>query len=239
MTNPVEPSPRSPLVVLAVSVVALVVAIVATRVVASPSLGLAGATGIWAGYVAVWAPLLAAMAVLSRGRRFGDLLGRPFFRPVDLLWGLGAGLLARLIDAGVSVGLTGFTGLAPQPILGGPEPTTVLVAMVLAPVIIAPLVEELFFRGLSQRAVARALSPRSRPVPDTFTAWTAAALVAMVFAIVHVLVAPQAPALLTLVSTFVLGLAAGGLVASTRRLGGAVVAHVVFNAVAVWLTWPR
>ncbi len=40
-------------------------------------------------------------------------------------------------------------------------------------------------------------------------------------------------------TTFVLGLLTGTLVAMTNRIGGAIVAHVLFNAVAVVATWPR
>lgn len=108
----------------------------------------------------------------------------------------------------------------------------------LAPVVVAPVIEELFFRGLAQGSLTRILVGPSRR-RDPLSAWTAAALVAVVFAIVHVLVAPGDPVLLTVGGTFLLGLAAGGVVAVAGRVGGAVVAHIVFNGVAVLLTWPR
>ena len=41
------------------------------------------------------------------------------------------------------------------------------------------------------------------------------------------------------VTTFLLGLLTGMLVAMTDRIGGAILAHVLFNAVAVVATWPR
>ena len=55
-----------------------------------------------------------------------------------------------------------------------------------------------------------------------------------VFALMHVVGAgPQA-----LIGTFFFGLLAGTLTAATGRIGGAVVAHVVFNGIAVLLMWP-
>lgn len=55
-----------------------------------------------------------------------------------------------------------------------------------------------------------------------------------VFALMHVVGAgPQA-----LIGTFFFGLLAGTLTATTGRIGGAVVAHVVFNGIAVLLMWP-
>ncbi|HEX2040378.1 MAG TPA: CPBP family intramembrane glutamic endopeptidase [Acidimicrobiales bacterium] len=83
-------------------------------------------------------------------------------------------------------------------------------------VVAAPLVEELFFRGLLQRALVRRIG---RPAP-------AVAVAAAVFGLVHYDVA----ALLGLVA---FGVVLGVLVVRTGRLGPAVVAHAAFNAVTV------
>jgi membrane protease YdiL (CAAX protease family) len=223
-----------------------------------------GAAGVAAGTTAGPATGVAAGRGARAGAAAGALGLSRWFSWRDLIWGCAAGLLARGLVTVVSVALTGFTGLSPVPTLGGPPDVALLVVMVAAPVVVAPIVEELFFRGLLQGALTSLLAPRAASAPaspapvaaaavtpapddsapgaptsDRLSRWTAAALTAVVFAALHVLVAPTAPFALTLAGTFVLGLFAGGLVATTGRLGGAVVAHVVFNGVAVLLTWPR
>ena len=60
---------------------------------------------------------------------------------------------------------------------------------------------------------------------------------AALFAVLHVAVGLNvAPTTATIivVSTFVFGLIVGTLASVTGRLGGAIVAHIVFNGVAVW-----
>jgi membrane protease YdiL (CAAX protease family) len=90
------------------------------------------------------------------------------------------------------------------------------IALFLLLVVGAPVVEELFFRGLLQSALLRRLR---RPAP-------AVAASAVVFGLVHYDVA----ALLGLVA---FGVVLGVLVVRTGRLGPAVVAHAAFNAVTV------
>lgn len=239
---------------LGVGAVALVVAVVATRILLAHPLARTGVAAVWLSSIGVWVPLVAAVAVVcvaGRGRAVGagrgarGEVGRAgaagaarWILPADLAWGAAAGLAARALDALLSVGVTGSTGLSPAPTLGGGPTGAFAVALVVAPVVVAPLVEELFFRGLLQGALTRILVGPA-PRIDRLTAWAAAAVVAVVFALVHVLVAPGDPVLLTVGGTFLLGLAAGGVVAATGRVGGAIVAHVVFNGVAVLLTWPR
>ncbi|MCU1528708.1 MAG: hypothetical protein JWP75_2471 [Frondihabitans sp.] len=240
----------------------LVLAIVASRILGGASFRTATvawspALLTWLGYLAVWVPLGAAVAVVvwptfraafrPAARPPAAAVAPPaaalglarWFSWRDLIWGCAAGLIARGLATVASIALTGFTGLAASPTLGGAPAASLLVVMVVAPVIVAPLVEELFFRGLLQGALTSAFSPAGAARADPLSRWTAAAVTALVFAALHVLVAPAAPTALTLASTFVLGLFAGGLVASTGRLGGAIIAHVVFNGVAVLLTWPR
>lgn len=80
----------------------------------------------------------------------------------------------------------------------------------------APLVEELFYRGLFQRSMLRRTSPR----------W-AITTTAVVFAVTHF----QAASLPGLVA---FGAVLGILTHRAGRLGPAVVAHVAFNAVTVF-----
>ena len=82
-------------------------------------------------------------------------------------------------------------------------------------VVLAPLIEELFFRGLFQRATDR-----------RFGAALSVVFPAVIFGAVH-LQPLQFPALV------LFGLVAGLLVARSDRLGPAIWAHVGFNAIAV------
>ncbi|TFC12016.1 CPBP family intramembrane metalloprotease [Cryobacterium algoritolerans] len=197
-------------------------------------------------YLAVWVPLGGAVVVVGVGawRRLGAELGvRPGagsfagsfvrglglrFQPLDLLWGLAVGLLARV--AASLIEIAGYGQMGGSPVLLG---TPVydgwwLFGALLAPVLIAPFVEEVFFRGLLLRGVAG--STDARPVALSLAVVVSAA----VFALLHVLDAESATVVVVAgLSTFVFGLAAGSVAAATGRLGGAVIAHVTFNALVV------
>jgi hypothetical protein len=160
------------------------------------------------------------------------------FQPIDLLWGAGIGFMARAADAVLRLALVGSTGLSQQPTLSTiAAPTAQTIALgIIAPVLIAPLLEEMYFRGLIQRSLATALEPLG-----VVTRWTAAVvLTSLAFALVHALLLLATPqeAMLTGISTFVFALAAGTAAAATNRLGGAAVGHIVFNGLGVLLTWP-
>lgn len=209
-------------------------------------------------YLATWIPMVLAVvfACVFAAPRLGwtDAVGRLGLRLrlgdplvwLDLFWGIAAGCLARAVDAAVRLQLLGSTGLAPAPTLGSPPPLAVLIVIgVLAPVVVAPVVEETFFRGLLQRGLARVLLERrvseSRASGSRARASVIAVLVTSgLFALVHLLVSGEAgsAAVATAVGTGVFALAAGTIVTATGRISGAIVAHVVFNGVAVWLTWP-
>ena len=195
---------------------------------AGAAAGAGSATGVGDGHG--WAGMIA------------DRLGVRIL-PLDLVYGIVFGLLLRFVDAAVNLGMNGVTGLAPRALLGDGPHGVDLVVLVVAPVIVSPLVEELFFRGLLQRSLAGLLAPPTglRDARASLPSITSVVVTAALFAFLHVAIVSEAPglALVTVISTFAFGLAAGALVAATRRLGGAVVAHIVFNAVAVWLTWPR
>jgi membrane protease YdiL (CAAX protease family) len=91
-----------------------------------------------------------------------------------------------------------------------------LAAVVLGSVVVAPIAEEIFFRGWLQEAVAADLGARRR--------WAAPLLTAFAFAAVH----PFAsfPALLAL------GLVSGLLYARTRSVGPGVAAYAVYAALS-------
>ncbi|KHL02931.1 CPBP family intramembrane glutamic endopeptidase [Sinomonas humi] len=193
-----------------------------------------------AAYVAIWIPFLIALFLSFIGCTLSDaisFLGLRF-QPLDALWGLGIGCLGRAFDAFLRMVLTGSSGLVQQPTLSAlATPVVQTVALgILAPVVIAPVLEEIYFRGLIQRSLATVLEPLGR-APK----WSAAVvLTSLAFALVHALLLIGTPneAMLTGISTFVFALLAGATAAATKRLGGSIAGHIVFNGLGVLLTWP-
>jgi len=180
-------------------------------------------------YLAVWVPLLGAVGVAWY--RHGHDLGLRF-RPLDLLWGLSIGLLARSMASAVE--LLGYGHVGTGAVTFG---ETVydgwwLFGALAAPVLIAPLLEELFFRGLLLRSVLG--TTRTAGGGRVSSSVIAVVVSGLVFALVHTLTAGSTTAVVVVgVSTFVFGASAAVLSVVTGRLGGAVVAHVTFNALVV------
>lgn len=220
-------------------IVAVTAALASTRAITVGVIPNPGVQTLFA-YLSTWIPMLAAVGMASVGLGLRASVGRLgiAFHPLDLFWGVAGGCFARAIDALSRLQLTGSTGLDPQPIIGTQAMDAWLVlTAILAPVVIAPVIEELFFRGLVQRSLARTI----RRVPGGIAAAISIVATSAVFSAVHLLVGAETgiAALATGIGTFVFSLVAGSIVAATGRLGGAIVAHVVFNGVAVLLMWPR
>lgn len=223
---------------LVVLLVALAAAVVLTRIVSSAVRGGAVPAPLLQVVVAdlaVWVPLAAGVAwVLHRSRR-ATAATLPSLR-IDLgdtVFALGIVIVCRTFDAFLGLALTGTTGLVPAPTLGTPD-VGLLVVSAIGVVLVSPVLEEVFFRGVLQRDLAAELTPRTR--------WLAVVLTAFLFALAHVLLGAPATTIggfQVFVTTFALGLLTGTLVAMTDRIGGAILAHVLFNAVAVVATWPR
>jgi len=238
-------SPRQDTWRLSYAVLAFVAVVLAGRLVGDAvarAPGVPPAVTQQVSYLVVWLPLSAALVMSCVGLGRGGtlrLLGLRL-RPLDLLWGLGVAVVARALDAGVNLLLTGATGLEPRPLLDGGPTGAVLVVGVLAPVVVAPLVEELYFRGLVQRTTSRALIEGVR-LPRWSAVPVAVLTTSLAFAVLHLAVGSFTPVgqLVVGVGTFLFGALVGTLVAVTGRIGGALVAHVAFNGIAVAATWPR
>jgi membrane protease YdiL (CAAX protease family) len=168
------------------------------------------------GHLAVWLPLLGAVVLVSRSRSSDLGLG---VRAIDLLWGIGLGLLLRVATTLLELAVYGRAAPAAATLDDG----WWLFSALLAPVLIAPVVEELFFRGALLRTVQRLAGSAA-----------AVAVSAIAFAALHMLTATS-PAQLLVVgpSTLAFGIAAAVLAVTTGRVGGAIIAHVVFNALVV------
>jgi uncharacterized protein len=190
----------------------------------------------------VWVPLTVAVLGVARivgwGRLWSRLgvvagSGSSLAVVVDVFAGIAIALVCRALDAFLSLSFFGTTGLERQLTLGGGPGALYLVVAVVGTCVVSPVIEELFFRGAFQRGLAAALPRRGR--------FLAVVVTAGLFAFAHVFTGNATSSLAGLevfVTTFVLGVLVGTLVAVTGRIRGAVLAHVLFNAVAVALTWP-
>lgn len=239
MTTQPEAAPAEPSTArqrdLVALLAALALAVVLARIVST--LTLRGAVPgpvlqVLVGDVAVWVPLVFGIVWVVR-RTGRDLFGRFGVELGDLVFALGIVILTRVFDAVLALAFTGTTGLVPPPSLGTPDVRLLLVSAV-GIVLVSPVLEETFFRGLFQRLLATELTPRTR--------WLAVLLTAFLFALAHLFLGSATTTLggfQVFLTTFVLGVLTGTLVAMTNRVGGAIVAHVLFNLVAVVATWPR
>lgn len=190
-------------------------------------------------YAAVWIPLVAAVAVACAGTGWAESRSRLGlrFQLLDFPWGVAGGLSGRAVDAFSRIQLTGSSGLVPQALFSAPTMTPwVILSGVVAPVIVGPVVEEVFFRGLLQRSLAGALGGSHRLRGNV----AAICATSVVFAAAHVLLAGTTgtDAVAVAIGTFAFSIIAGTLTAATGRIGGSIVAHVVFNGVAVLMVGP-
>ena len=176
-----------------------------------------------------WTGLAGAVVLACRSKGSGDL-GRDFglrLERRDLLPGVLAGVLSQVVLIPLlylPFDLLGFdfdVSEEAQDVIdraSGPG----LAVLALCIVIGAPLVEELFFRGLLQRSIHRRLGPAA-----------AIGVSALLFGLTHF----QPLQLLGLVA---FGVVLGVLAHRAGRLGPALVAHVAFNATTVvWLVASR
>lgn len=159
------------------------------------------------------------------------------FSATDIFWGIAIAFVCRTVDAFLSIGFFGTTGFGGQASVDGGPPVGELVLLIVGTCLITPVIEELFFRGLLLQWLLR----RASAAGEGRGGVIASVLIsAVVFGIMHVLVAQTTMLgdVVEFLSTFLLGLLVAAVVARTGRLGTALVAHVLFNALAVALTWP-
>lgn len=177
---------------------------------------------LWAGYlgVAVWATATkgdGALRGIGASLRWTDV-------PVGLVVGVAAQLLVlpwlyrpifRLTDTDVEQLSAPAEELAKR---AGSTASWLLFALLVG--ICAPVVEEIFYRGLFLRSLTKAGLP----------AWAAVVVSAAVFGAIHIQV-------LQFAGLFAFGLIAGSLASLTGRLGAPVFAHIGFNMVTVVLLY--
>ena len=176
-------------------------------------------TGAVASLLPLWAGLIAPVALLlARARPTGIVR----FRATDLMWGLGLGLLLRLIQ-----GASERADLQPFPTVsaaGGPFSGAWWIEQGLAAGVVGPVVEELFFRAVILVLVYRLL----RRVTGAVAASVAALLCsAGSFVLIHQVFAPLSVS--AAVQLLLVGALCAAVVLLTGRIWGAVLAHVVYN----------
>ncbi|MEA2705206.1 MAG: protease family protein [Actinomycetota bacterium] len=182
----------------------------------------AGQVGLWAG--------LVGMAVLASRRKGYGTLATDF------------GFTARWSDLGVGVAtavgasfvVVPVVALALRPIFGHPDvskPVHDLVeqasgpkalVLVLVAVVFAPLVEELFFRGLLLRSLQRRVG----------TGW-AVALSSVFFGLAHPQPLKAGATVIVMAGLTSLAVILALLAVRTGRLGASIVAHAGFNAISL------
>lgn len=151
------------------------------------------------------------------------------FRWTDILWGLGLGVLLRIVQGWLEVAAGSPGGLPSYSTLGGELSVnaTWLLLGLFGPVLIVPLVEEFLFRGVVLVSVYRMARRGLEAGLLAILASTAA------FVAIHAVNGMNRwdePVYLALV-----GATCGTLVLLTGRIWGAVLVHMVFNGIWVAL----
>lgn len=185
--------------------------------------------------VIIIALMVGMMPHIEAGFRTIGLLPRHPLR--DTIYGLGGGIICFGLAGAAGMLAAWITTLLGQPVPQVSHETLVvlreafsvelLLTIVLSAVVMAPLLEELLFRGVLQTSLMRLLKGQR---------WIAILISAAVFSAIHGWVVPTQ----ALVPLLVLGIAWGYLYERTGSLLAPILAHAVFNAIniAIALTMP-
>jgi membrane protease YdiL (CAAX protease family) len=173
-----------------------------------------------------WVGMLVPIVIaFSRSRPVGLLR----LRPLDLLYGVALGLILRLTQGWLEMAAGGSGALPSYPRIGGSLPDGWWFTDAVSPVVIAPLVEEFFFRAVLLVSVYAVLR---RAFGGVIAGGIAVVASTGLFLLAHGL---DAVALDQVVSLALLGLVCGLTVVLTGRIWGAVLIHVVYNGSFVLL----
>ncbi|MGI8984583.1 MAG: CPBP family intramembrane glutamic endopeptidase [Acidimicrobiales bacterium] len=173
----------------------------------------------------LWTGMVGTTLVASRRKGAGTLAEDFGLRGrwPDIGLGVGLGLAVQILV------LPGI-GFLLRPLLGQPEVSgpaqdlldkaqgPAFLGLVLSVAVGAPIVEELFFRGLLLRSL-------QRRVPD----WAAVTGSAVAFGIAHGSALPADAVILVMVSLTIFGAILAVLAIRTGRLGPSIVTHAAFN----------
>ena len=182
-----------------------------------------------AGQVGLWTGLVGIALLASRRKGYGTLAEDFGFtaRWSDLGVGIGGALASWLL-------LVPLVALALRPFFGHPDvskPVQDLVEqasgpkaliLILVAVVCAPLVEELFFRGLLLRSLQRRLG----------TGW-AVAISSVLFGLSHPQPLETGAVVIVMAGLTAFAVVLALLAVRTGRLGASIVAHAGFNAISL------
>jgi hypothetical protein len=206
-----------PLVLLRLDTSSPVTTLLSVSATGAIWLGLVGLTAVGTGALR-WAEIGAGLAGMPAARIAGDVvLGAVAALPV---------LLATLVVSSVLVLLI---GAAPEGSIAVPHDAAGIVVILIAAAVVAPIGEEIFYRGFATTAWARGIGPTAAIVRG-----------GLFFAFAHVLTmsgadfghAAQA-ALVAFVSRIPVGLALGWIFLRRGSLPAAIALHATFNAALV------
>ena len=189
-------------------------------------------------YLVVWVPLVGGVVVATTWRGQRSLM-KDFGLEivwVDVAWGVAAALVLRSLVPVLEFVAFG-TVLAHESTLLTGLSLVDAIALLIAAVLIAPLVEELYFRGLLLRAVLRSRSlARAFKVPPSsaFMAFVAGCVSASFFAAMHLIGETSlSRAFVTGGSALLVGVVVSIFALKTQRLGPGLVTHALFNLLIV------
>jgi membrane protease YdiL (CAAX protease family) len=186
---------------------------------------LPGALGALLSLLVLWlAFAMPTLFALVRSRPRGLLR----FRPIDLLYAVVLGTALRITQGWLDIAAGGNGAWPSYPSLGGGLSSSWFFDDFLATVLIAPVLEEFFFRVLVLVAVYSAV----RRLAGQGVAFLVATIVSTaLFVIVHALMAPLPSD--SVVALTLVGAVASLLVLLTGRIWGAVLVHIVYNGIWV------
>jgi len=176
--------------------------------------------------IGLWTGMVGSVVLASRRKGSGSLA-------TDFGWSIRwvDVALGAAVAVGAVVVVVPGVALLLRPLLGNPEVSgpvkelvdeskgLALVGLVLVAVVGAPIVEELFFRGLLLRSIQNRLGPVWAIVGSS-----------VMFGLSHPNDLPWKAQAMVMVALAVLGAALATLAVKTGRLGAPIVAHALFNA---------
>ena len=182
------------------------------------------------GQIGLWTGLLAAVFVVVRRRPGGSFADLGFFRPDGDEIGIGIAVgFGGLFVAGFVAAILRhfFPGVGGTPLVPAHVSYAYATTVAVLACVGAPVIEELFFRGVVQSVLTRTLG-------------TAAAIVAqaVLFALAHFQLGMSInDAIVKCGTVMVLGLVLGWMRAHTGRLGTGMFAHATNNTIVTLLSF--
>lgn len=209
---------------LAVALIALAVALATVTLLEvvwpSPQTALVSVVVLWVAFGGV------AIYALVRSRPIGLLR----FRAVDVLYAAGLALVLRIVQGWVETAEHGSAAFPSAPLVDGRPRLEWVLTDAVGAVLIAPVVEEFFFRAVILVTVYGLLRRRFGELAAGVAAVLASA---GLFVLTHALL--QDMDLTAAISVLLLGLVCAAFVVLTGRIWAAVLLHVGFNATYVVL----